>query len=126
SIGIQSFDDDVLRYFNRAHTSTEAVNCMDAARLAGFNNISIDLIYGTPGMDEAAWRRNIKLAIDMEPEHVSAYALTIEEKTVFGRRASKGQLTVVAEEVVATQFEMLMTEMARAGYEHYEISNFAK
>ena len=77
-------------------------------------------------MDEGAWQRNIQAAIDMEPEHLSAYALTIEEKTVFGRRASKGLLNIAPEEAVATQFEMLMSEMAAAGYEHYEISNFSK
>lgn len=126
SIGIQSFDDDILRYFNRAHSSDDALNCVKEARLAGFHNISLDLIYGTPGLTEAGWFRNIRSALALEPEHVSAYALTIEEKTVFGRRASKGQLAAPPEEVVAGQFEILMSEMATAGFDHYEISNFGK
>lgn len=125
SIGIQSFDDTVLQYFNRAHTAQEAIACVRDARSTGFDNISIDLIYGSPGLDEDSWLRNIRSAMELRPEHVSAYTLTIEERTVFGRKASAGQLTPLAEELVARQFEMLMAEMARDGYVHYEISNFA-
>jgi oxygen-independent coproporphyrinogen-3 oxidase len=126
SIGVQSFDDEILTYFNRAHSAQEAVDCVSLARAAGFNNISIDLIYGTPGLDDSAWVRNIKSALALSPEHVSAYSLTIEEKTVFGRRASKGLLTAATEEIVAAQFEILMSEMFASGYEHYEISNFSR
>jgi len=126
SIGVQSFDDSVLRYFNRGHSSKQAYECIDDARRAGFDNISIDLIYGIPGAGHDNWLRDINTALRLDPEHISAYALTIEEKTVFGRRAAKGQLTPMPEESVATQFEMLMSEMAASGYEHYEISNFAK
>jgi oxygen-independent coproporphyrinogen-3 oxidase len=126
SIGIQSFDDAVLKYFNRAHNSAESLKCISEARAAGFENISIDLIYGIPGQDSDAWLKNIRKATALEPEHISAYALTIEEKTVFGRKYAKGQLTPLPEEHVAAQFELLMLEMEAAGYEHYEISNFAK
>jgi oxygen-independent coproporphyrinogen-3 oxidase len=126
SIGIQSFDDEVLRHFNRAHTSDESLKCISNARQEGFKNISIDLIYGIPGQGNNAWQRNIRTAIALAPEHISAYALTIEEKTVFGRKYAKGQLTPLPEERVAEQFETLMREMEAAGYEHYEISNFAR
>jgi oxygen-independent coproporphyrinogen-3 oxidase len=126
SIGIQSFDNSVLTYFNRAHTAKDSLNCVSEARRAGFENISIDLIYGIPGQGIDAWLKNVQNAIKLSPEHVSAYALTIEEKTVFGRRYAKGLLQVLPEERVAEQFELLMREMDAAGYEHYEISNFAK
>ena len=85
----------------------------------------MDLIYGVPGLSDSEWTEEIQRALSFKPEHVSAYALTIEEKTVFGRRHAKGQLTPAPEEDVARQFEKLMEQMANAGYEHYEISNFA-
>jgi oxygen-independent coproporphyrinogen-3 oxidase len=126
SIGIQSFQDDMLAYFNRAHTSHDVVRCLADARHAGFDNISIDLIYGIPGLNNDDWLRNIRTALSYEPEHVSAYALTIEERTVFGKRHARGQLTPLPEEEVAIHFELLMSEMSQAGYEHYEISNFSR
>jgi len=126
SIGVQCFDDDILRYFNRGHSSQQALTCIADARRAGFTNISIDLIFGVPGLDHAAWLRNIHTAVALAPEHISAYSLTIEEKTVFGKQAAKGQLIPLQEETVAAQFEMLMSEMTASGYEQYEISNFAK
>jgi oxygen-independent coproporphyrinogen-3 oxidase len=126
SVGIQSFDDSVLRYFNRAHTAQESLNCVNDAREAGFENISLDLIYGIPGQSNEAWIESLRKTCELAPEHISAYALTIEEKTVFGRRHAKGMLTPLPDERVAEQFEALMLEMATAGYEHYEISNFSK
>jgi oxygen-independent coproporphyrinogen-3 oxidase len=126
SVGIQSFDDNVLSYFNRAHTAAEAISCIADARRVGFENISLDLIYGIPGQDNEAWLTTIRKACALNPEHISAYALTIEEKTVFGRHYSKGKLTPLPEDRVADHFEILMKEMETAGFEHYEISNFSK
>ena len=126
SVGIQSFSNEALQFFNRAHTAEQSTTCMAEARKAGFNNISIDLIYGVPGQTHDQWRANIAKALLMEPEHISAYALTIEENTVFGRWHAKKKITAMPEELVAEQFEILMDELSKAGYEHYEISNFAK
>jgi oxygen-independent coproporphyrinogen-3 oxidase len=126
SIGIQSFHDAALTFFNRAHNAADSSRCLSDAREAGFTNISIDLIYGIPGQGDRIWRENIAKACSFSPEHISAYALTIEEKTVFGRRYARGQFTPTTEEQVATQFELLMEEMRGRGYEHYEISNFSR
>jgi oxygen-independent coproporphyrinogen-3 oxidase len=126
SIGIQSFQDNVLAYFNRAHTSLDVARCLADARHAGFDNISVDLIYGIPDLKDDDWLRNIRTALSYGPEHVSAYSLTVEEKTVFGKRQARGQLIPAPEEDVARQFELLMAEMMQAGYEHYEISNFSR
>jgi len=126
SIGIQSFDDRVLRFLNRAHSAAEGSGCVRLAREVGFHNISIDLIYAIPGQDEIVWGKNIEQAISIFPEHISAYALTIEEKTVFGNWLKSGRLNAAPDEVAASQMEVLITLLGAAGYEHYEISNFSK
>jgi len=124
SIGIQSFDDVVLQFLNRAHDSKSALTCIDNARSAGIDNLSIDLIYAIPAQDHKAWIRNIDTALQLAPQHFSAYSLTIEEKTVFGNWLSKNKLQEVSDEESAIQFEILMKKLTVAGYEHYEISNF--
>ncbi len=126
SIGIQSFHDPVLEYLNRDHTASSAVSSVENARAAGINNISIDLIYSIPNQSGEAWRSNIIKAIELLPEHISAYSLTIEPRTVFGNWASKKKLTPVDDDVSARQFEILVDELERAGYEHYEVSNFSR
>jgi oxygen-independent coproporphyrinogen III oxidase len=126
SIGVQSFQDDVLKFFNRAHDSKESMECIAYAREAGFANLSIDLIYAVPGQDLNQWGKNIEQAISLKPEHISAYSLTIEEKTAFGQWQKKGKLKAVDENESATNFELLMDLLTANGYEHYEISNFCK
>lgn len=126
SIGIQSFDDSVLRFLNRAHDSRVARQCLNDSRTAGFNNISIDLIYAIPGQKEEVWSENIRTGLDTKPEHISAYALTIEEKTAFGRWAAKGKLKPVDDDLAANQMEILVETLEQHGYEQYEVSNFAK
>ncbi len=126
SIGVQSFDDRVLTFLNRAHNSNSALECIPLARAAGFQNISIDLIYAIPTQTKEQWITNVKTAIQLQPEHISAYSLTIEEKTVFGNWSAKGKLTPVDEEMSATQFDELITLLEEARYEQYEISNFAR
>lgn len=125
SIGIQSFDEDILQYLNRAHNAMAARTCVEEARLAGFDNISIDLIYAIPGQDDERWLKNIRDAVALKPQHISAYSLTIEEKTAFGKWAKQGKLTLVDDEISATQLEMLVDELAKAGYQQYEVSNFS-
>lgn len=126
SIGIQSFDADVLKFLNRAHDVTAALNCVMLAREAGFDNLSIDLIYAIPGQDNSAWGKNLSQAISLSPEHISSYSLSIEKKTAFGQWLRSGKLKATDEEIAAQQFEILMEELENAGYEHYEISNFSK
>ncbi len=124
SIGIQSFQEEVLRFLNRAHTGHEALDCLDTVRSVGYDNISIDLIYGIPMRSDEQWRRDLRQLIAIGPEHISAYCLTIEEKTVFGNWLKKGKLAVPEEETAAKQFEILLEELCAVGYEQYEISNF--
>lgn len=124
SIGIQSFDETVLKFLNRAHTSTEALNCVENARKAGIQNISIDLIYSIPGQDEETLQKNLATALSLLPNHISAYSLTMEEKTVFGRWANKGKLQAMEEDQSAQQFELVMDSLTQSGFQHYEISNY--
>lgn len=125
SIGIQSYRDEDLLFMNRAHNREMAIKSIENARDAGFENISIDLIYGIPEMSPEQWESNLNILFRFKPEHISAYNLTIEEKTAFGNWASKGRLKLPSEEVVIKQFEVL-TDLAKINnFEHYEISNFA-
>ena len=125
SIGIQSFDDSILRYLNRAHSSSAAIASVDAARDAGFENISIDLIYAIPGLSTSAWQDNIRSVLKLRPQHISAYTLTIEEKTTFGNWVAKGKLVPVDEALAAEQMEILVSLLSAAGFRQYEISNFS-
>lgn len=126
SIGIQSFEDEQLIFMNRAHNSNEAQNCVSLAQNMGFNNITIDLIYGLPNTNEQYWNNQIKKALELNVNHISAYCLTIEQKTVFGNWHKKGQLIPLDDEIALNQFKRLQKELEKAGFEHYEISNFAK
>lgn len=126
SIGIQTFHNDLLTFMNRAHDAETAVQIFGYARAAGFDNISIDLIYAIPGQDNDRWQQDIEQALLLKPEHISCYSLTIEAKTVFGKWSSVGKLKIVEDDLAAHQFEMLMHALGKAGYEHYEISNFAQ
>ncbi|QHV99626.1 radical SAM family heme chaperone HemW [Spirosoma endbachense] len=128
SIGIQTFDEAALRWMNRAHTATEAENCVSLAREAGFENMSVDLIYGIPdsGRSVPLWQTDLQKMLELNVPHLSAYALTIEPDTAFGRWQQKGKLPAVDENLAAEQFEELTKALRDAGYEHYEISNFAK
>jgi oxygen-independent coproporphyrinogen III oxidase len=124
SIGIQSFQDEVLTFLHRAHNAALATQSVQIARKAGFSSISIDLMYGIPNTSHEDWMTNLQEAIDMRPEHISAYCLTIEEKTAFGHWHKKGTLLPVDEEFAARQFELLVDTLEKAGYEQYEVSNF--
>lgn len=121
SIGIQSFDDDHLRRMNRSHTATQAVRAVASAQAAGFDNITIDLIYGLPWMTERQWRSNVEQAIALGVQHISAYHLTIEPRTIFGKRG----LQPVDDAVSESHFSILRQMLIGAGFEHYEVSNFA-
>ena len=126
SIGIQSFDSAILKFLNRAHDEKTARRCLEAVRDAGFNNVSIDLIYAIPGLAETGWIETLEEALQFSPEHISTYALTIEDRTVFGNWRKRGKLQLVNEERAARDFEVLMDIFSGAQLEHYEISNFCK
>jgi oxygen-independent coproporphyrinogen-3 oxidase len=126
SIGIQSFSNSVLQYLHRAHDAQSASDSVELARATGFDNISIDLIYAIPGQSDAEWLQNIQQALALSPEHISSYSLTIEDKTVFGRWAAAGKLKILEDEVAAAQLELLVETLEAAGYEQYEVSNFAR
>jgi len=131
SIGIQTFDEATLRWMNRAHTATEAETCVRLAREAGFDNLSVDLIYGIPKRPESLWTADLQKVLRLNVPHISAYALTIEPNTAFGRWGKTGKLPPADENLAAEQFEELTTALTGDGdassyYEHYEISNFAK
>lgn len=126
SIGIQSFNDNILKYLHRVHDAASAHQCLNDSAEAGFDNISLDLIYAIPGLGLDEWLRTLNQALHYRPNHLSSYALTIEDKTVFGNWWKKGRFSVVGEESAAQQFESLQFTMENAGYEHYEISNFCR
>lgn len=125
SIGIQSFWDDELSFMNRAHSGEEAIRAVDRARAAGFEDLTIDLIYGIPISDTARWVQNLEQALVFQVPHISAYCLTIEPGTAFGNWAKKGKLQEAPDEVASEQFLIAVDTLEAAGYEHYEISNYA-
>lgn len=126
SIGIQSFIDRDLSFLNRRHTAAEAMQSVKRSKKAGFSNLNIDLIYGIPGMSDEEWQKNLDTFRQLDIPHLSAYHLGIEPKTVFGHYQKKGKIKPVNEEASLKQFELLMDFAGHNGYDHYEISNFAR
>ncbi len=124
SVGIQSFIDEELVWMNRAHTAAESINCIDEIRASGFDNFSIDLIYGSPLLTNKEWERNVAIALEKKVPHIAAYALTIEPKTPLDKMIRLHKKAAVDADKQAEQFLLLMQWMEAAGYEHYEISNF--
>lgn len=126
SIGIQSFDDEVLKALNRVHNGTAARESVTRAQDYGFDNISIDLIYAIPQQDDALWTKNIAEAIRLNPQHISSYSLTVESKTMLGKWASQGKFHPLSDDAAADQHDLLVNLLEDAGFEHYEVSNFAR
>lgn len=125
SIGIQSFFDDDLQLMNRAHNAAEAEKSL-AEAAQHFDNISIDLIYGIPGMDHEKWQRNIQKALSFQIPHISSYALTVEPKTALQQLIAKGKIASPSDEVASEHFQILAQTLQREGFVHYELSNFGK
>ncbi len=125
SVGVQSFDDRVLRKLGRAHRREECLATLHAARRAGCTNLSLDLIYGAPGQTLESFERDIEEALVFSPQHISAYSLSIEDKTPFAKAAARGQLALPHEEEVVTMMERLADRLAAAGLHAYELSNYA-
>ena len=124
SVGIQSFREKDLRFMNRSHTANQAVNCLSQLQAAGFQQLSIDLIYGTPDMDNTAWKNNLRQTVDAGIPHISAYCLTVEPRTALAHFVNEGKVSPVNETQAAEQFEILVSFLNAHGYEHYETSNF--
>jgi len=125
SIGVQSFFEADLVWMNRAHNAQQSMHCIKAAQDKGFNNLTIDLIYGLPGLSNEGWKQNFDTAVNLGIPHLSCYALTVEPKTALDLFIKKGQLQKVDSEQQANHFTLLMDWASTAGFEHYEISNFA-
>ena len=125
SMGIQSFDDRLLKLLGRRHDTQRAIEAFGNARAAGFSNISIDLMFALPGSTTSSWQHDIESALALKPEHISAYNLTYEEGTSLYRAMQSGSIAPLSEEENLEQFGMLIEQLPQAGYRHYEISNFA-
>lgn len=125
SIGVQSFNDVLLAKIGRKHKAEDVFTAVESARAAGFENISIDLIYGLPGQTLADFEETLKIAMSLEIVHCSAYSLIIEPKTVFYHLMKQGKLSLPGEDAEADMYDMLLAEMGRNGFRQYEISNFS-
>lgn len=126
SIGIQSFREEDLRLMNRAHSATQALQCVADAKAEGFENITIDLIYGLPDLTTEDWNKNMEIAFSLNVDHLSCYSLTVEPKTALAAMIKQHKVKDIDEGASTLHFEMLMKAASENGFEHYEISNFAR
>lgn len=126
SVGIQSFKEEELKWMNRSHNAAESLLSIDKIKAAGFTNFSVDLIYGSPILGDDDWKKNVNMVIQKDIPHISCYALTVEPKTALEKMIAQHKKEPVDTEKQARQFLLLMDWMEQSGYEHYEISNFAK
>lgn len=126
SIGIQSFDDQVLKFMNRCHTASDALKSVAAAKEFGFENLNLDLIFGVPNSTYISFETDLSSLISLQPNHISTYCLTVEPQTVFGKRLKKGNLTLLADETANRQYAQICQSLENNNYEQYEISNFSK
>ncbi len=126
SIGIQSFREKDLVLMNRAHNANQALQCVSDAKSAGFDNITIDLIYGLPDLTIEDWAENMKIAFELDVYHLSCYSLTVEPRTALAAMIKQNKIKDIDEGAAALHFEMLMKAADENGFEHYEISNFAR
>ena len=126
SMGIQTFDDSRLQFLHRRHTSSQAIDAVRIIKDAGIENISIDLMFGFPNQTLDEWATDVQTAVNLAPTHISAYSLMYEEGTTLYRMMSEGKITQIDDETSLAMYKYLMDTLKSAGYEHYEISNFAK
>lgn len=126
SMGIQSFNDDILHWMNRRHDAGNAVKAFHILRESGVRNISIDLIFGISQLTDETWKDTIEKALELSPEHISAYQLSIEEGSALAKMVADGRYVEASEEQCRRQYDILCRCLGRSGYHHYEISNFAK
>jgi oxygen-independent coproporphyrinogen-3 oxidase len=126
SIGIQSFDEEVLKWMNRAHNVTQSFQAIQFAKQGGISNITIDLMYGLPGLSLEAWEHQIERALSLQVQHISAYCLTVEKNTVLDTWVKSNKVKISENDDQALQFELLQKKLNENGFDHYEISNFGK
>ena len=126
SVGIQSFNDEDLKYLDRRHDSRHALQVIDDLKSVGFGKLTLDLIYGIPTLTEESWNKNLDIFFSTEITHLSAYALTVEPKTILGQKIEKGIIPDVNEDETIRHYNILINRTREQGFEHYEISNFAK
>lgn len=126
SIGVQSFFEEDLQLMNRAHNANEAQDCIQLAQDFGFDNLTIDLIYGSPTTSMEMWQKNLEIATDLNIHHISSYALTVEEKTILDHKINKGEIKNVDDQHQSDQFEYLVQFLEAKGFVQYEISNFGQ
>ncbi len=126
SVGIQSFNDEDLKYLDRRHDARHALQIIEDLKGVGFDKLTLDLIYGIPTLTEEKWNENLDIFFSTGISHLSAYALTVEPKTILGQRIDKGDLQDVSEDEAIRHYEILIDRTKENGFEHYEISNFAK
>ena len=126
SLGVQSFDDEELHFMNRRHSAEDAVAAVKRLQDSGIENITIDLIFGVSGFGEEVLLKSIHRALDLQVQHISAYHLTIEPSTAFHRRLCRGEMSVVEEERSEMEYALIERELCDAGFEHYEVSNYAR
>ena len=126
SMGVQSFDDEMLRWMNRRHSAEGAREAFRLVREAGIENISVDLIFGLSNLSDASWEKSIDETLALDPEHISCYQLTVEGDSVLAQRLENGEYEEAPDELCRRQYDLLCRKLAAAGYHHYEISNFAK
>jgi oxygen-independent coproporphyrinogen-3 oxidase len=126
SIGIQSLNDDVLEWMNRAHNSREALSSVKTAKKAGFNNISIDLIYGVPHKFNRDWQAELELIKDINIQHISAYSLTVEKRTALDYQIKKGLIDMLDDDGFSSEYEMMRNSLLEDNFMQYEVSNFCK
>lgn len=125
SLGIQTFNDERLQFIHRRHNSDKAIKAVQILRQTGFNNISIDLIYGFPNQSLTEWNTDVEKAILLNVQHISSYCLSYEEGTILEKMKQSGEVMAVDDETLAEMYNLLCSKLVNAGYEHYEISNFA-
>ena len=129
SMGVQSFDDGILKWMNRRHDSVEAVRAYRILRQSGVENVSLDLIFGLSQMDDRIWNETLDRILDLPggpPEHISAYQLSVEENSALDRLVASGRYREASDDICCRQYEILCERLADAGYHHYEVSNFAR
>ena len=124
SMGIQTFQEETLKVLHRRHTAVQAIEAFQRCREAGFHNISIDLMYGLPGETLETWKQDLHQALELHPEHISAYHLIYEEDTILWKLREEQKVKEADEDLSVTLFTTLIDELTKAGYQHYEISNF--
>ena len=126
SVGLQSFKGIDLKWMNRGHSAQEALSCISLAKSAGFNDISVDLMYGLPGLKKEEWVTHLKTVINAGVSHVSAYCLTVEKGTLLSAEVKKGKRSIPEDDIIEEQYLLLVSFLKENGFDQYEVSNFAK